>query len=1285
VSQNSKPLFDQPCSRRRFLAGCSGIPAALLIARGRLSGYFFAITFDLPGAGPAAKITCQDGRFHPHYRLPSPIDGILEKVDPAKDSFPSEQLAAQIEQTLAQWTRALLRTTPDLSAIRDCLPPTFTASPLGVVSAAQLRKEPDFEIQRQTFAKPVATDREAFLCSFGQYLNVGGGAKLQTAEFKLTGITVAGAGPVRVSTQIRYDLVSSGPGRHREEKIGFWNMAGQISNEGKWSITQWEFREETRSRAAMPLFVDVTGHTLGANPSYWQQLVPGTDHWRTLLDAACGIDVYGNYGVAVGDIDHDGWDDLYVCQPSGLPNRLYRNTGRGTFEDVTEKAGAGVIDSSPAALFADVNNDGHQDLIVVRESGPLLFLNLGDGTFKVKPNAFKFAHPPEGSFTGAALADYDRDGWLDIYFCLYSYYQGPNRYRYPLPYFDAENGPPNFFFKNNRDGTFQDVTGRSGLDQNNHRYSFACGWCDYNQDGWPDLFVANDFGKKNLYRNNRDGTFTDVAPEAGVEDTGAGMSTCWLDYDNDGQMDLYVADMWTAAGQRITRQPGFFKGAPETVRALYRKHAMGNSLFRNDGKGRFVDATRQAGVGNGGWAWSSDSWDFDHDGFADLYIANGMISGPDRNDLASFFWRQVVSRSPVDAKPSTSYEDGWGAINELIRSDHTWSGYERNIFYINNHDGTFSCAAGIAGLDFIEDSRSFALADVDHDGRLEIILKNRGRPQVRVLHNAIKHLGDSVAFRLRGTKSNRDAIGAKVTVETAKLKQTKFVQAGSGFLSQHTKDLYFGLGPNCSRLKGTVHWPSGSIQHFDHWPVNHRIEITEGSEQITATPFKPFQALEPRAPSPPASASPDDSGIWLVAPLVPPQIEGATLGGKSFSLASLAGKPALLVFWALCSPASVPWLRSLSHRQSRLAAAGLQLAALSVEGAGAADRIRALAAQERFAFPIVLLPADQSAVYNLLFRYMFDRHRDLPLPTSFLLDSKGRIIKVYPGCTKSSLMEADLLKMPRTAVERESLALPFPGVFYGGEFSRSYLTDGVAFAQRGYLNAAEDALLRAVGQDSRSALAHYSLGTLYLEKGDSRRARQELQTAIHLQPDYLLSLNNLGVLAAQQGRYAEASVYFHEVLKSDADNLLAIENLAEIDRSQGRLDEAKSLLQRGLELSPRDPDLNYKMGMLYAQQHQNNQARKFLELALEMRPNFPKAANNLGVLYLLIGHPRLAAKVFREAVQSSPDYDQPYLNLARLYVTTGQTQAAVEILRQLLARQPQHRLARKMLDRLQRN
>ncbi|MGD0514684.1 MAG: VCBS repeat-containing protein, partial [Terriglobales bacterium] len=777
---------------------CRGASTALIPAR--LRGLAFPAIFDSQNtSAPKGNI---DFHLHPHYRSQMPLDATLLKTQAGLDKFVTEKYQDQIAAIFAEWSSSLLQSPQDTRALEKVLIPDFSASSLRPVESRLVRSGTVLEVHQNTFAQFPSQGGEAFLQELRSAMNPF--SKIVSAEFQVVSIDAIPAKssdvdpkddarpPAGLRTRVRYELVGSGLKFYREQRVGHWEVEWETASDGSFHLKNWRTLDETSARSGDPIYVDIAAQVFGGNASYASQLLQGADYWRTVLDGACGIDIYGHNGVSVGDIDGNGFDDLYVCQPAGLPNRLYRNRGDGTFEDITEASGVGILENTACAFFADFDNDGRQDLIVVCTSGPLLFLNQGGGKFRQKSDAFKFASPPQGTFTGAALADYDRDGWLDIYFCLYIYYQGTDQYRYPSPYYDSENGPPNFMMRNNRDGTFRDVTKESGLDQNNTRYSFCCGWNDYNRDGWPDLYVVNDFGRKNLHRNNGDGTFTDVAARAGVEDIGAGMSVCWFDYDNDGAEDIYVADMWSAAGMRVSTQDVFQKDAPEEVRALYRKHARGNSLFRNAASlsgnpDAFQDTTASAAVAMGRWSWSSDAWDFDHDGFPDLYIANGMISGPSRptqaEDLNSFFWRQVVANSPGDATPAHDYEAGWNALNELIRADSTWSGFERNVFYANNRDGTFSDVSAVVGLDFLEDGRAFALADFDHDGRLEVFLKNRNGPQLRVLKNVMKNLAPSIAFRLRGVKSNPDAIGAAVTLETELSRQTRMLQAGSGFLS----------------------------------------------------------------------------------------------------------------------------------------------------------------------------------------------------------------------------------------------------------------------------------------------------------------------------------------------------------------------------------------------------------------------------------------------------------------------------------------------------------------------
>ncbi|HEX8872543.1 MAG TPA: VCBS repeat-containing protein, partial [Candidatus Acidoferrum sp.] len=561
-------------TRREFLQYSGGASLAFLP-----SG--LAFPFSLPALGQELSQLPDAFQLQPQYRVKRGIEAILRKVPAGFDAFITERYQDQLAAALGHWSSQLLHSPQDMTPLARIMSPDFSGVPLNSGQLHPVGATSPFEVWRVEYPRDVRLAKEPFLSGLAAFFSPF--SALRTAELQIVrihGESLSSSGESKqLATTVRFEIVGAGPGFHREQRVGHWELLWERNPSGEWRLARWQPLDEVRSRTAVPVFRDITAQAFGRNPSFRSQLIPGADYWRTVLDGATGIDIYGHHGVSVADIDGDGLDDLYVCQPAGLPNRLFHNRGDGTFEDITESAGVGVLENTACALFADTNNNGRQDLIVVRASGPLLFLNQGDGKFRLKPDAFQFANPPQGTFTGAAMADYDRDGWLDIYFCLYAYYQGADQYRYPMPYFDAENGPPNFLMRNNRDGTFRDVTKQSGLDRNNSRFSFCCAWSDYDGDLWPDLYVVNDFGRKNLYKNQGDGTFIDVAREAGVENVGAGMSGAWVDFDNDGRMDLYVADMWTAAGLRVTAQDNFQQDAGSQARNFYKMHAMGNSLF----------------------------------------------------------------------------------------------------------------------------------------------------------------------------------------------------------------------------------------------------------------------------------------------------------------------------------------------------------------------------------------------------------------------------------------------------------------------------------------------------------------------------------------------------------------------------------------------------------------------------------------------------------------------------------------------------------------------------------
>ena len=1319
--------------RREFLTRLSLTAGATFIPS-RLWGLMDRRDASLWNAFPQNTVSPNTGsvgyHLHPHYRAQRPVDTTLAKVAPGADEFLTEKYAAQMEGIMEAWSAELRHAPQAIQTIARFLADDFSGASLLPKESRTLRSDSMLEIRRNTFADRGELNREKFLRSFQSRL--GTFSKLLTAEFQITLIQAQGAngnlepappsssGQVLrlIQTRVRYEIVGTGEGFHREQWVGDWEILWEPASSGDFRVKSWHALDETQARSRSPIYQDITAAALGSNPSYAAQMVNGSDHWRTILDGACGVDVYGHNGVSVADIDNDGFDDLYVCQPAGLPNRMYRNRGDGTFEDVTEASGLGVLENTACALFADFNNDGRQDVIVVQTSGPMLFVNEGGGRFRTVPDAFHFANPPQGTFTGAAVADYDRDGWLDIYFCLYTYYQGTGQYKYPTPYHDAENGPPNFLLRNQRDGTFRDVTAESGLNQNNTRYSFCCAWSDCNGDGWPDLYVVNDFGRKNLYRNHGDGTFTDVASQAGVEDVGAGMSVSWLDVGGSaqshdaqdrGHWDLYVANMWTAAGQRVSTQEIFKKDSSPEVRLLYQKHAMGNSLLRErPGHTEFDDATNFSGTAVGRWAWSSDVFDFDHDGFSDLYITNGMVSAPSReratggsirDDLNSFFWRQVVAKSPDDAQASKEYELGWNAINELIRSDGTWSGYERNILYANNRDGTFSNVSAAVGLDFVEDGRSFAVADIDHDGRLEVILKNRNAPQVRILKNVVSEIPPSITFSLEGSwrndpesgvksgmhnnKSSRDAVGAEVTIETEARRQTRTLRASSGFLSQHTKDVVFGLGSASGPVCASIRWPSGLVQDLGEVPANHKIWVTEGSAPTRMEAFRPPTKTSTSTEDLRATEIlPTRIETWLLSPFPAPDFSLPDLAGKMNALREFRGKKMVLSLWSPESANLIPDAKVFAENFPRWARQGLHAIVVLMPSDSAQPpayfgqgSVLALRGSDDFA-----------AVYNIVFRQMFDRHRDLTLPTSFLIDTNGDIVKVYQGPLDPAQVEYDFQHIPQRDSERMELALPFVSPGHALAFGRNYLSYGSLFFQRGYFDEAKAAFELALHNDPASAEALYGIGSVYLNQNKNTEARETFERMVKLQANYPDTLpdawNNLGVLATREGRIDDSIVYFQKALELNPHHLLSLNNLGNAYRLERRWDEARQVLKRALVVASQDAEANYSLGMVYAQTGDNAKAYEYLQRALAARPDYPEALNNLGVLFLVTQRRDDAVASFENCIRVAPAFDQAYLNLARVYALEGARDKARGVIADLLKQHPEHPQGKQMLEQL---
>ncbi|HEY8150862.1 MAG TPA: tetratricopeptide repeat protein, partial [Vicinamibacteria bacterium] len=831
-------------------------------------------------------------------------------------------------------------------------------------------------------------------------------------------------------------------------------------------------------------------------------------------------------------------------------------------------------------------------------------------------------------------------------------------------------------FHNDGHGRFVEATQEAGLDDGNDRYHFAAAWGDYDGDGWPDLLVANDFGRKNLYHNRgrRGGkvTFEDVAAPAGVEDYGAGMSAAFFDYDNDGRLDIYTGNMWSDNGQRVTAQAAFMPDAPADVRALYRRHARGNSLFRNRADGRFEDVSQKARAEMGRWAWSSDALDFDSDGWEDLYVVNGMLTRESGlQDLDGFFWRQVVARSPLTRVPGTPYDDAWRAINQVLIHQSIAS-HQRNVFLRNDGQGGFDDVSGTVGLDLDQDGRSFAVLDYDQDGDPDlVVMAARSVPQLRVFRNDFQERGAAVAVRLVGRLSNRDAVGARVTVETDQLRRTKIVQAGSGFLSQHSKELLFGLGASRRVNALTIEWPSGGKQVFADVPLNHRLRIEEGG-QPRAEAFRTPGTL-PANNAAADGAVPPPFGSWLYEPFPAPDFSLPDLRGAPFSLSALRARPAVALLWSAAATESRTALLALARGADALAQAGVGVVTVALDAPEDLPKVRAAAAGVT-TVPVVLASEEVGRSYAILNRHLYMNRQDLRLPTTFLLDAEGSVVKAYRDRVDVAEILRDVPRIEAPPAERLARALPFAGAFQTPPGARNYLPYGRELLDQGLEAAAVVAFERAA-QGSPSASTLYRLGTLLVKSGQTAEGRAAFERALALQPDLSEASNDLGALLAQGGDLPAAIEKFRAALATTPDYPDALNNLGYALLLTGRPQDARELYEKALKLQPDFPEALNNLGMILGREGEMEQAERYFREALAKRRDYGEAANNLALVLVARGQPDDAIRLLQGLLETRPDSESTYITLAKIYLATDRQREGLQVIERLLQRNPTHALA----------
>jgi hypothetical protein len=504
--------------------------------------------------------------------------------------------------------------------------------------------------------------------------------------------------------------------------------------------------------------------------------------------------------VSVGDFDGDGRPDLYFTNSRfGAPNALYHNRGDGTFEEVAATAGLADLNRpgegvSMGSVWGDFDNDGREDLLVYRYGYLALYKNLDGHHFQDVTEAAGLRRWVNSN--GAIWVDYDRDGLLDLYVTAYFrsdidlWHLATTKIMHNSFEF-ATNGGKNLLFHNLGNGKFEDVTDKMGVGST--RWTLAAASADFNGDGWPDIYLANDYGPEELYLNDHGRRF--ILTTAGLEsESKSGMSVTLGDAFNRGRLDAFVTN--------ISERGYLFQN--NNLRLNQMAEA---KRFRNVAEGAIADA---------GWAWGAQFGDLNNDGANELFVANGFISA----DRSRNYW---YAMSKIAGANSRFFEDAatWPAFGNA-----SLSGYEPSRVYLNRGVAGWIDVARNVGVTDLYDGRAVALADLSNRGALDVIVANQNQPAVlyRDYPDTANHW---VAFKLVGTRSNRSAIGAEVLLESGDLEQRRIVDGGSGFASQNDRRVHFGLGSHEWVDRVLINWPSGTQQVLQHPAIDGFVTVIE--------------------------------------------------------------------------------------------------------------------------------------------------------------------------------------------------------------------------------------------------------------------------------------------------------------------------------------------------------------------------------------------------------------------------------------------------------------------------
>ena len=1035
------------------------------------------------------------------------------------------------------------------------------------------------------------------------------------------------------------------------------------------------------------LFLDCTESILSRSGVIEKQIGYGLDQWARRIP---NIDIIGNHGLAIGDVNRDGLDDIYVCQPHGLPNLLLVQNPDGTVEDLSSQSMVDVLDQSHAALLIDIDNDRDQDLAITTDESLLLYSNTGKGEFQ-----FEHRMAIGRGAQSLSAVDFDQDGDLDLFLCKFGTPDlDVDVMQFPKDLLDVKGGGRNVLLRNDEGWKFVDATEQVGLTTENRDYSKCAAWVDFDLDGDQDLYVANEFSRDRCYRNDS-GWLEDVTEKMNINIASRHRTVSTGDFNQDGHFDFFVGTDAPLAASESLAVP---KGSAATDFDDVKKVLSGESQiwFSKPGSDKLDPFFLKAPIFASESAFGSVAADLNNDGYDDVVVTNGCLTRSSPEDLVGPFFDNAF-QNVGDGNLASSVNLALADVADLARAGFSLSGNQRNRCYLSIGRLGFANISGASGIDLPDDSRAVAATDWDDDGDTDLIMTSRNAPQLRFFCNQFRGENQFISFELVGTISNADAIGARIDVFlTGSTKPlSKNLQAGSGYLGQSSKRILFGIGKNKTITKAVVTWPNGKSETYDTVAANTRYRVVEGRGELAERTTNRFEiSLAGKSIESDDSLPATGRSVFYPRARLP---RLAFNGGdkRFYPLENIENQPLLAVFHSDSQTSrtflKAIWKASDILTEKRVDCVGLYCHAAATDILSTHDEAAKTIKESRFPFRWGSLTPASIDKLKFAFGDWFSNQHLPELPFALLIDNRGEVVSYYPNDAlglETILADVPLVDQdqrryrdsaapiggrwvnPERYQDRSRLITRLENVGYSGKNTQS-LRDGsqrrlayelcqmgVEFQARNELQAAKNAIEQAISIDRQSSLALVASGNL--------------QRILALDGG-IDDLNHKMTLQKQ------AAEDFGDALRIDPLNREAMLGKAYVLIDQNRTDDALQALLNYVKVAPDRFEIQAIIGRLYYGKQNYREAAKFMVSAFENRPSLPYVAGDLGVLYLRSGEYKQARKFLLLANRLQPSDKNIFRALAESEFVNGNFEQAVNMFEKVVEGNPTHIRSRHIL------